>query len=236
MLTKRIETFLMIVMMSVLCYAQTFYSNKIDKEKIVNFTYITISYNQDNNIPNYVGECLTYDRTLGTIPRNQRFKSYPAITSIKHETYTGTGYDRGHMAPAADFKSTSEGMNDSFSILNVAPQLPRLNRQYWEKLEAFVRKKSIDADEVFVVTGTIISKHSKKVNGITVPDAFYKAIIGIKGNKNVMSAAWIYHNVETQQSIRDCMMTIDELEAKIGLDLFPTIGDSKTESRIFGVW
>ena len=49
-------------------------------------------------------------------------------------------YDKGHMAPVADFKFSNKAMYESFSIANVAPQSLNLNRIYWAKLEQKVRE------------------------------------------------------------------------------------------------
>lgn len=213
-------------------YAQTFYSSHIKGEQLIYKDYITISYSIEHNVPNYVGEHLTSSITFGNVQRCSYFYRDNAPVSTK--MYNNIGFDRGHMAPAADFKGCVVGMKESFSMFNVAPQRPRLNRVCWEELEEYIRRQLIVCDEIYVVTGTLIANQPEKIGIISIPSAFYKAYIGIKDNKKIRSCAWIYYNTDLEQSIKDCEMTIDELEKLIGQNLFPTLNkyDRKTESKI----
>lgn len=234
---QKIRKILLLIICLGICsnvFSQTLFCSKISNETIINKEYITISYNTQFNIPNYVGEVLTPDMLVGSIPRMSTFYSEPDYTTITTSSYTGTGYDRGHMAPAADFKGCPQGMYESFSICNVAPQLPKLNRQYWEQLEEYVRKQAKTCDKMYIVTGTIV-ENSKKINKITVPTKFYKAIIGIKNTRKVVSCAWIYEQSTKKQTVKSTMYTIDQLEEILNVDLFPQLNKRNTtiETRIF---
>ena len=55
------------------------------------------------------------------------------------QSYRGSGYDRGHLKPAADSKGSMEEMESSFLMTNMAPQTPNLNRGIWKQLEEAVR-------------------------------------------------------------------------------------------------
>lgn len=219
---------------SVAGYAQSFYCSKISNETIIQKEYLTISYNTNYNIPNYVGECLTIDMLDGNISRLSRFYAEPDYTKITHNFYGRSGYDRGHMAPAADFKGCPDGMYESFSICNVAPQLPKFNRIYWEQLEEYIRKIAKQCDKTYVITGTVSKYSMYCFNGIMVPTHFYKAIVGIKDNKKVVSCAWLYKHNELKQTVEETKMSIDELEAFINVNLFYELNkhDKYTESKI----
>lgn len=71
--------------------------------------------------------------------------------------YRGSGYDRGHLVPAADQKGSQEAMDATFSLLNISPQVGAgFNRDYWAKLEEFVRDVVSDGDRTaYVVTGPL---------------------------------------------------------------------------------
>ena len=99
--------------------------------------------------------------------KNKRFfeeKTIPAHHRSRNHHYKNSGFDRGHLAPAADFKTDSE-VHDSFSLSNVSPQLPRFNRTMWLRVEEFVRSvadeheerdKDDDDDlETYVLTGPL---------------------------------------------------------------------------------
>jgi endonuclease G len=101
--------------------------------------------------------------------KNKRFfeeKTIPAHHRSRNHHYRNSGYDRGHLAPAADFNTDSE-VHDSFSLSNVSPQLPRFNRTMWLRVEEFVRsvvvveqheqkdKDDLSELETYVLTGPL---------------------------------------------------------------------------------
>lgn len=112
----------------------------------------------------------------------------PAYARAEVNDYVGTIYDRGHLAPAANM-STPILVRESFLMSNMAPQVARLNRGSWKKLEAQVLDQVTGL--TWIVTGTIFS--SKKVvtigNGITVPSAFYKCVW-----HNTKTTCWVASN------------------------------------------
>lgn len=69
--------------------------------------------------------------------------------------YEGSGYDKGHMAPAADFKSSQIAMNSTFRFGNAIPQTPQSNRGVWKQLEDATREVAIRRGEIYVITGPI---------------------------------------------------------------------------------
>jgi len=90
----------------------------------------------------WVSYFLTEEEARGTIKRIDRFKADPKIRADERATlsdYKGSGYDRGHLAPAADMKWSKEAVLESFFPANMAPQTPGLNRGKWKSLESAVR-------------------------------------------------------------------------------------------------
>ena len=85
-------------------------------EEIIKHTGYTLSYNEENELPSYVAYELTKDEVLGPVERNDSFREDPYVRtgSATLEDYRGSGYDRGHMAPAADFKWSEKAMEDTF--------------------------------------------------------------------------------------------------------------------------
>ena len=88
-----------------------------------------------------------------SMPSRKNKKFYEETTLPPHfrsrnHHYRNSGYDRGHLAPAADFSSSSdEELNDTFVLTNISPQLPRFNRNIWLRLEEFVRNVAMAETE-----------------------------------------------------------------------------------------
>lgn len=108
--------------------------------------------------------------------------------------YQASGYDRGHMAPAAD-QSTANGMAQSFALSNMVPQDPTHNRQVWSKLEADVRKYAKRArGNVFVYTGPLFEGQTPTTigrNQVWVPSHLYKLVFDEQQQR---AWAWVLPN------------------------------------------
>lgn len=170
--------------------------------------------------------------TDGNVGRNEKW-GYDPLLGKGFSSNPGTGYagdyDRGHQLPSADRQSSAEANAQTFYGTNIAPQLSGHNTTIWLDLENKVRSIAAQADTVYVVTGCIVDgakEFSTDTDGmkITIPVAFYKAVLRYKenGGDNTWTAAGFYtdHKKYTNTSIREVSMTIDELETKTGHDFF----------------
>ena len=90
--------------------------------------------------------------------------------------YEANVWDKGHLAPAADFNCNKDYLKMTFSYLNCVLQHEKLNRGAWRLLEAYER----DLAKKYSVDVKIKMVYSKKSmvlkSGATVPDGFYKTI------------------------------------------------------------
>jgi len=130
------------------------------------------------------------------LPRTDHFYADARLrASYKAELsdYQASGYDRGHMAPAAD-QSTATGMAQSFALSNMVPQDPTHNRQVWSKLEADVRKYAKRArGNVFVYTGPLFEGQTPTIgrNQVWVPSHLYKLVFDEQQQR---AWAWVLPN------------------------------------------
>ena len=126
------------------------------------------------------------------------------------EDYTNTGYDRGHMVPAANADDPNE-MSDTFLMTNMTPQLPSVNRVAWKNLEERVRSTPFK----YVVTGAYYSSSPKRIGkrGVPVPDFLFKVSFFPDGK----TAVYIVDNLVPKSQVST--MSLDELEKKIGYKL-----------------
>lgn len=99
-----------------------------------------------------------------------------------HDSYSRSGYDRGHMAPAADYARPIYLCRETFRISNICPQTPALNRGLWKKTEIQERSLAISNNSVRVLAIPLILKADTTWIGgkvVAVPDAFIKVIYDI---------------------------------------------------------
>jgi endonuclease G len=104
---------------------------------------------------------------------------------VRHDDYTNSGFDRGHLCPSEDRDSTAEENRSTFLLTNIVPQAPKLNRDSWRLLEAYTQKLAADGNEVYIIAGTYgkggigdKGEVSTLADGkLTVPSALWKVIV-----------------------------------------------------------
>ncbi len=162
--------------------------------------------------------------------RSNRFYKDPYIRkSAMPQDYTRSGYDRGHLAPAADMSYSAQAMHDSFSMSNMSPQLPGFNRGIWKKLEEQIRKFAVAENDIYVVTGVIFARNKPQnkmeKSRIPVPDAFFKAVLDMTPPRKMI--AFILPHRAGKNDLRSFAVTVDKLESAAGLDLFSFLPDEE---------
>ena len=158
--------------------------------------------------------------------RSDDFRADPDIPtgSATPADYKKSGFDRGHMAPAADMAHSARTMSDSFFMSNISPQRPECNRKIWKDLENQVRKFALVEQDVYIVTGPILPKTPSLTigpNEVTVPDAFYKIVYDQTPPRKMI--AFIVPNAGSSAPLQSFVVTVDIVEAKTGLDFFPLL-------------
>ena len=206
-------------------------------ERIVEHTGFTLSFNREHNNPNWAAWELTADEAKGTLPRANDFEPDPKLPKnhqVTHADYTRSGYDRGHMVPAADMKWDSKAMNDCFYMSNICPQTHALNAGGWETLESACRRWAKQEGSVYIVCGPVYKGTKHKTIGkdlkITVPEGFFKVVLSMREGKE-KAIGFYYANSNAKQSMAQTATTVDEIEALTGMDFFINI-DDYLEERI----
>jgi len=140
--------------------------------------------------------------------------------------YKGSGYDRGHLAPAADFKWSSTVMSESFFMSNMSPQHPSFNRGIWKKLEGSVRNWADDNGEIHVVTGPILIGQFSTIgyNEVSIPNYYYKVILDYR-EPELKGIGFILPNQKSKSSLQSFAVSIDEVERKTGIDFYYALPD-----------
>ena len=206
----------------------------IEGNQIIKHTGYTLSYNEEYEVPAYVAYELTKDEVLGGGERNDSFKADESVRtgSAELDDYKGSGYDRGHMAPAADFKWSSEAMSATFYLSNMCPQDPSFNRGIWADLEAVVRTMAYDNEKVYVVTGPVLTDGPYETigdNKVAVPKRFYKTVLDYT-DPDIKAIGFVLPNENSDKSLQSFAMTIDEVEEITGIDFYPALPDDVEEA------
>ncbi len=197
---------------------------------IISHVGFTLSFNIDNRQSNWVAYQLTSKETQAKFIRKNKFVEDPLILNSDFSIdYEKSGFDRGHLAPAADMAFSKIAMEESFYYSNMSPQVPSFNRGIWKQLEAQTRKWAIELDSIYIVTGPIfIDTNSMNTIGphkIAVPEAFYKIILdNQKGQEKVI--AFIIKNEMSKNELKSFVVKVDEIEQITKIDFFPNLEDS----------
>lgn len=213
-------------------------------ERIITHRGYTVSYNSEWKIPNWVAYELTDNEVNGTEERSDKFVPDPMVPKYETaytEDYKNSGYDRGHMAPAADMKWDVQAMRESFYMSNICPQLHNLNAGVWKDLEEQVRDLAEQKGSIYVVCGPIVSADYQTIgdNNVVVPSAFFKVLLQ-NDNGKIHTIGFIYENKSGKKPMSSYARTVDEVEEITGFDFFPALPDdieNKVESEVdFTKW
>jgi len=182
-----------------------------------------LSHSAERKTPIWVIEHLTYEKATGTIPRYDKFQADPDLEKGERaelSDYKGSGYDRGHMAPAADMKWDMQAMEECFLLSNMVPQVGKgMNQGIWKNLEEKVRNWAIDRGELYVFTGPIYEGGIKEVIGdskIAVPSHLYK--IAYDPHRTEAIAFIMPNKTLNAKDIPKYIEKIRDIEEMTGLD------------------
>ena len=136
-------------------------------------------HDPDTKGPRWVIEQLTPAKLRGAALRKDNFRPDPDLQPGQRaelSDYTNSGFDRGHMAAAADMAWSQTAMDERFMLSNIVPQSPSLNRGPWARLEDQVRDWVADRETLVVITGPVYRSNRSIGRGVRVPDGLYKVV------------------------------------------------------------
>ena len=186
-----------------------------------------LGYIEKHEQPAWVQYVLTADEvSRAMVNRSDDFRADPYVPtgSATPQDYTRSGYDRGHLAPAADMAYSARTMSESFYMSNMSPQAPQFNRGIWSKLEKLVRHFATREKRIVVVTGPILSAEKAitiGANKVSVPQYYYKAIYDTTPPEKMI--AFVMPNEGSNADLRTFVVTVDDVEVMTGLDFFSLV-------------
>jgi endonuclease G len=202
------------------------YVPKIVKGYVIQHTYYTLSYSPSDRQAEYAFYYLSVASINGKQERTDNFRIDPSVKSnpVTSTSYQGSGFDRGHLAPAADFKLNLTAMSETFFMSNMSPMTPSFNRGIWSNLEDKVRENALSLGGVYVVTGPVLTNTCGTIGaGITVPCSFFKVIF--KEGSNPKMIGFLLSNSGSSLPLKNFIVSVDEIEKWTNLDFFPSLSD-----------
>lgn len=181
-----------------------------------------ILHSGESKTPVFVAERLTR-ASVGDANEKRTNKFFadarlPRSERAELSDYKGSGYARGHMAPAGDMANPT-AMAQSFSLANMVPQNQAQNSGAWSKIEQDTRRYVLRAKgNVFLITGPVFGPESQTVgaNHVRVPTHLFKLVYDENTGK-----AWAHWQPNSQDARVGRPITYGELTQRIGMELLP---------------
>jgi endonuclease G len=221
-------------------------------DEVIYHSALALVYDESHEQAKWVAHLILPDVATGTEGRTNDFRPDPLIKTgsavdddYARKTKTpegktkteGFGYDRGHLAPSADFRYSKKALSESYYYSNMSPQTPGLNRGRWADLEDAMRSACIARNTpLFVVTGGILNstlpKLEQGVNKVSIPNHYYKVILDLEHNEAI---GFIMPNSKCEFQLPHYVCTVDSIEKITGLNFFHRLADD-AEQKLESVY
>lgn len=186
------------------------------------FTAFAVLHSGLSRTPLYAAEHLTQKnmKNAAKLSRKDSFHAEDALPEgdrAELSDYQRSGYDRGHMAPNADF-ATRKAQAESFSLANMVPQVHENNAGVWAGIESTARQMASAEGDLYVISGpAFIGKDINKIGNVLVPTHVWKVIYSPKQQR---AGAYLVTNNDTRDY---AVLTVSKLEKMVGMSLLPGV-------------
>lgn len=207
-------------------------------EEVIFHTAFALVYSELYEQAKWVAHIILPDVARGNEGRSNDFRPDTAIKTRSAEEadyflripqpdstfkYNAFGYDRGHLAPSADFRYSKKALSESYLYSNISPQVAQLNRGRWAELEDVIRQYVVrNNTQVFVVSGGILNPGLKKIeqgkNKVSIPAHYYKVALDLTNKRGI---GFLMPNKECEYPVMNYACSIDSIQSVTGIDFFP---------------
>lgn len=193
----------------------------------IDYKHYSLCYSSKFKQASWTFHLLTKKSINGNQKRTSDFRpDYSVTPFISSKAYKKSGFDRGHLVPAADMKISYKAMSETFYMTNMSPQSPSFNRGVWNALEYGFRKTVLDYGDAYVITAPVLKGDLKSLrSGVAIPDFYYK--IAYFPESNFMMAFLLPNKSLRGRSYKDYSVSVDDLEVLTGIDFFSDLPDSE---------
>lgn len=205
--------------------------------QVVHYRDYSLAYNNDFEQADWVAYILTRENLVKEWnQRNDNFRPDPAIEkgSATPNDYRGSGYDRGHLVPAADMAYDAVAMDESFLMSNISPQARNFNKGIWRELEETTRSWAKKFKRLYVVSGPILTEDPKGYigeNEVAIPTKYFKVLLDLDEPEQ-KGIGFILPNEVSFEPLYQYAVSIDEVEELAELDFFPDLMPNDLEEEL----
>jgi endonuclease G len=196
--------------------------------QVIHHKGFSLGYVEAHEQASWVAYPMSRSRLIKVVDRADNFRPDPSVRtgSAEADDYSGSGYDRGHLAPAADMAWSVATMSESFFYSNMSPQLPGFNRGVWKRLEELFRYWAGLYDSLLVVTGPVLSSRLPTIgpNRVSVPEFYYKVLVDT-ARTHKHGIGFLLPNTSSQLPLTAFVVTIDSIERLTRIDFFHSFPD-----------
>ena len=191
---------------------------------VFDYSGFVLEFDTLNRSAKWVCYALCKDNLGDGVERSGNFRMERRLgdRSPRDSDYRNSGYDRGHLAPAADMSYSAASMYDSFFLTNASPQIPGFNRGIWKSLEEKVREIAMEKDSIWVVTGPVLQPGLPKLgtSGLSIPEIYFKVLYK-PSPVDPQGIAFLLRNETSVGELHHFAVSIDSVEQLSGIDFFP---------------
>lgn len=205
-----------------------------------------------DKIPRWVCEGVTFEQLQGSLDRSDAFKPDPKLAPGERaelRDYKGSGFDRGHMAPAGNQTVDPVLKAETFFLSNMAPQVGRqFNQGAWRILEEWARGRVTADTKIYIITGGffydpkeddpatadgVIDYQTIGNGAVAVPTHFYKIVArqDDAGDWDAIAFVMANRKYPNEQAFQASVKPIRWIEERAALDFFPDL-DPVSQDRI----
>ncbi len=209
----------------------------------IEHTAMMLSYNEEHEQANWVAHIILPDIKDGAVTRTNDFRPDPKVTTGTAEEadyflkylqedssyiYDGFGYDRGHLAPSADFRWSFTALSESYYYSNMSPQRPGFNRYSWAELENALRSYVYNhpGTQLYVVGGPVLHEDlpaiTRSVNGVSIPESYFKIAVDLDRKRGI---GFIMPNRQVSAPLETFAKPIRDIETELGYDFGSKLPD-----------
>jgi endonuclease G len=210
-------------------------------DTLIEHQAFSLVYSEPHEQAQWVAHVIIPEVVNGDVSRSNDFRPDPQVGSgsaveadyflkeaLPNGTYAydGFGYDRGHLAPSADFRWSETALSESYFYSNMSPQAPEFNRGRWAELEGLLRSYLARSPQtqLMVVTGPVLHDSlpaiERGTHRVSIPEKFFKVVIDYPQQRGI---AFLMPNHKMAYPVETYAVSIDSVEALTGLDFFSAL-------------